>query len=161
MSSLLKRVPNVELITHDEANQQYGFKNGILRGHYDGVINGIRGLSTWAIWEHKATNEKNFNKLVKLASNLEHMALQQWNPVYYAQAVVNMHHEKLDYHYMTVSTAGLRDYTSVLTEANPTFAEGLITKANRLATMKEPPQKIGGKDYFGCKMCCFYEVCHA
>jgi len=160
MAEHLRMVPGIELFTMNGENQ-YGFKDGIFSGHYDGVIVGlIQAPKTYHIWEHKSVNEKSFMELVKLRNIDEKSALQKWNPIYYAQAVTYMHYEELTRHYMTVSTPGLRDYTSVRTEANEKFAQALRAKAFRIADAKEPPERIGGKDFYLCKMCSFYKVCH-
>lgn len=166
MAALLCKVPGVELYTHVDPNNQYGFEdntlgNKPLSGHYDGVIFGIlEAPKTWHIWEHKATNEKKYSELKKLKNINEKAALRQWNPVYYAQAIINMHYEKLTRHYMTVSTPGLREYLSIRTECDPAYAEALKLKAKRIINATTPPERIGGKDYFECKWCGFYKTCH-
>lgn len=161
MASHLRLVDGVELYTHKEDGYQYGFRDGPFRGHYDGVIRGIlQAPKTWHIWEHKAVNEDKFAKFKNLAIENEKTALEKWDKVYYAQAVINMYKEGLERHYLTVSTPGLRDYWSCRTEENPTFAIALTAKAHRIAAMKEPPERVGGPDWWECKWCSFYRVCH-
>lgn len=166
MAALLRKVPGVRLWTHIDADNQYGFEDHTLgpkplSGHYDGVIIGIlEAPKTFHIWEHKATNEKKYLELKKLKAINEKAALRAWNPVYYAQAVINMHYENLTRHYMTVSTPGLREYLSIRTEDDPVYAEALKIKARRIINSKELPERIGGKDYYECKWCGFYDACH-
>lgn len=161
MAALLRRVPGITLWTHKEDGRQWGFEDGPFRGHYDGVILGLlQAPKTPAVWEHKSANEKKYAELAKLKSLDEKTALREWNGVYYSQAVINMHKAGLTRHYMTVSTPGLRDYMSVRTEENPAMAEALILKAKRIASAKEPPERIGGPDYWLCKWCSFYGECH-
>lgn len=161
MAAHLRMVPGIQLWTHKEDGKQYGFVDGHIAGHYDGVILGLlQSPSTPHIWEHKATNEKSYNEFKKLAIDDEKTALQKWNATYYAQAVINMYKEGLDRHYLTVSTPGMRDYWSCRTEANPVFAQALLEKGKRIAAMKEPPERIGGPDWYKCKWCAFYGICH-
>jgi len=54
----------------------------------------------------------------------------------------------------------MRNYTSCRTEANPVYATALIEKAKRIAVSKTPPERIGGPDWYACKWCGFYEICH-
>lgn len=158
----LRMVEGVELHTHKPDGSQYGFNNGYLKGHYDGVIKGIlQAPSTWHIWENKAVNEKKFSKLIKLKLDLgEKKALEAWDYIYYVQAVLYMHMEGLTRHYTTVASCGGRDIISVRTNENPKLAEAMIAKAKRIHDAKEPPEKAWSKDFYQCKWCEFREVCH-
>lgn len=165
MAEHLRLVPGIELYTYKDNGRQYGFKDDTLgpktfSGHYDGIIRGlIQAPKTWHIWEHKAVNEKKFEKAKQLRNDDEKSALSKWDKVYYAQAVINMYKEGLNRHYMTISTPGMRDYTSFRTEEDPVFAEALINKARRIINAKEPPERIGGPDWYECKWCSFYDIC--
>jgi hypothetical protein len=161
MAAHLRLVPGIELHTYIEGIKppalinefddqhgkwnQYGFEDKslgpkVFSGHYDGVILGIlQAPKTWHIWEHKAVNEKKFAKALELRRADEKKALEQWDKVYYGQAVINMFKEGLTRHYMTISTPGCRAWTSFRTEENPVYAEALIRKAGRIINMKTPP----------------------
>lgn len=147
MAERLRMVKGVELHTHDANGVQWGFNWGFMRGSYDG---GIRGLLqaplTWHIWDHKRANSKKFNKLVKLVQANEKAALQQWDAGYYAQQVTYMEAEGLERSYLTCSTDGFADITSVRTEANPKYAKALIKKAQRIVEMRRPPAPISKND---------------
>lgn len=166
MADHLRMVPGVELWTQAPGGYQFGFEDTSLgplplSGHYDGIIYGIlEAPKTYHIWEHKSVNEKKFAELKKMKEINEKTALQTWDKVYYAQAIQYMDYEELDRHYLTVSTPGMRDYTSVRTDANPEFAEGLKAKAKRIINATEPPERIGGPDWFECRWCSFHSVCH-
>jgi len=165
MAELLRAVPGVELHTHDSNGEQYGFSDTslgskIFSGHYDGVIFGIlEAPKTYHVWEHKSVNEKKFAELKKLKDIDEKSALQKWDKVYHAQAIIYMDYEGLTRHYLTVSTPGVRDYTSVRTNADPAYAGALKLKAKRIINATTEPERIGGRDYFECKWCSFYNVC--
>lgn len=161
MAEHLRMVPGIQLWTHKEDGNQWGFVDGPFAGHYDGVILGLlQAPTTPHVWEHKSTAVDNYNKLAKLKHTDEKTALEKWNQTYYAQAVINMHKAGCSRHYLTVSTPGLRDYMSVRTEENPAMAEALIMKAKRIAESSEPPERIGGPDFYICKWCAFYGACH-
>lgn len=159
MASDLRKVPGLELYTHDpeRQNKQYKFDllAGRLTGRIDGVVVGlIQSPKTPHIWEHKSTNEKKFKELQKIGN------IQGWDETYNAQAHLGMFAAELDRHYLTVSTAGLREVTSIRTELNKEYAESLIQKAKRIIEAKIPPERIGGPDWWQCKYCRFHKECH-
>lgn len=166
MAADLRRVEGIELWTHDpnRDNKQYKFETlgGRFTGRLDGVILGLKQApKTPAIWEHKSTNEKKFAELQKLIDKHgEKDALRHWNMLYFAQAQSNMFHAGLDRHYMTVSTPGLRSVLSLRTELSKEYAESLVGKADRIIKATVPPERIGGPDWWACKFCRFYNMCH-
>jgi len=159
MAADLRKIDGIVLHTHDAQREGKQYKLDALEGRFtgrlDGVILGLKQApNTWHIWEHKSVNEKKFNELIKLGS------LKEWNIVYYAQAQSNMYYAELDRHYMTVSTPGLRQVTSIRTELDEDYANFLTHKAQRIITAKEPPERIGGADWYKCKYCRFHDICH-
>lgn len=159
MAMDLRKVQGIELYTHDPERDNKQYKLDALGGRYtgrlDGVIVGLKqSPKTPHIWEHKSVGDKKFDALLKLKS------LKEWNIVYYAQAQSNMYHAHLDRHYMTISTPGLRRVTSIRTELDKEYAASLVQKAKRIIEAKEPPERIGGPDWYACKYCRFYDVCH-
>lgn len=158
----MRLVDGLQLWTKDDNGEQYGFDWGFLSGHYDGVILGLfQAPKTPHIFEVKCCKDKKYAALQKCIRDYgEKNALKHWDEVYYAQAVIYMEAEELTRHYLVCSLPGGRDQISVRTEANPKFAKALIEKAKRIHGAKEPPERIAGKDYFKCKWCKFYEVCH-
>jgi len=160
MAADLRKVKGVTLHTHDPNRGGKQYKLDVLDGRFTGRLDGaILGLlqspKSWHVWEHKSCNDKKFNLLLKTKS------LKEWDIKYYAQAQSCMYHAGLDRHYLTVSTPGLRRVTSVRTELDKEYAESLVNKAGRIITAKEPPEKIGGSDWYQCKYCRFYGECHA
>ncbi len=165
INNILKKIPSIELHTHDENGNQYGFSdlNGIYKGHYDGVIRGIpQSPNTWHIYEVKCVDQKFYNELKKIIETYgEENALREWRPTYYGQAVTYMWYEKLTRHVTVVSKPGGRGEPLIVrTKQNHTFAKQLRDKAEMLSQMQTPPERIGGENYFKCKMCGLYEVCH-
>ena len=166
MAARLRLVPGIELHTHDDNGEQFGFRDldGKFRGHADGFIRGLlQAPETPAVWEHKAVNDKKFAELGKLKDKHgEKEALAKWDHVYYAQAVVYMHYFDMTRHYLTVTTPGARDHQSCRTNANPVMAEALREKAKRIINAKSPPARISERaEFYKCKWCSYKEVCHA
>lgn len=162
----LRMVPGITLMTVDEnTGNQYGFEfiGGHLKGHMDGAILGLlQAPKTWHVWEHKQVDQKKFDKLNKLkAEHGEKNALEKWDEIYWAQAIMYMGATGMTRHYLTCSTPGGRETTSVRTNVNPAAFERLMAKAQRIVTAQEPPPRISDDpDWFQCKFCDFREICH-
>lgn len=159
MAEDLRKVEGITLYTHDpdRDNKQYKLDSlgGRFTGRLDGVVVGLKQApKTHHVWEHKSTNDKKFDALLK------NPVLKDWDATYYAQAQSNMFHAELDRHYMTVSTPGLRRVTSIRTELDKEYALALVNKASRIINAKDPPEKIGGPAWYQCKFCRFYKECH-
>ena len=161
MAARLRMVQGIELHTHDESGRQYGFDWGFLRGNYDGIIKGLlQAPATWHVWDHKRAKREKFDKLKALVNADEKAALQAWDAGYYAQQVIYMEAEDLTRSYLTCSTDGGTEMTSVRTNANPKFAKALIAKAKRIVKAEEPPERVGKPSHPACKFCNFREICH-
>jgi CRISPR/Cas system-associated exonuclease Cas4 (RecB family) len=154
----LRAIPNIKLWTHDENGEQYGFSalDGKYQGHYDGVIE-IDGVLY--VLEIKATTKQ--SGLIKSCKDYpEEYALEQWNPEYYAQAMTYCKFADIPNHLLICSDAGGRNLFMVRTPYNANYADALLLKAERIANAKEPPNKVGGKNFWKCKMCSFYGICY-
>jgi len=147
MAARLRLVTGIELSTEQSPGVQWGFDWGFLRGNIDG---GIRGLLqaplTWHIWDHKRGNAKKFNKLVALVRVDEKSALEKWDAGYYSQQVIYMEAENMSRSYLTCSTDGFTDVTSVRTDANPQLAKALIKKAQRITGLTRAPFPVSTND---------------
>ena len=161
--SWLRLLPGIELYTSD-GETQYGFSDldGKYKGHYDGIIKGIpQSPNTWHILEIKCVAEKKFKQAQKLITEFgEKNALQKWDDRYYAQALTYCWYEKLDRHITIIATPGGRELMTMRTNANHTFAKALRDRAQRIITAQEPPERIGGRDWWECRACSFKEICH-
>lgn len=165
MAEDLRRVDGITLYTHDPErdNKQYKFDflDGRLTGRLDGVIVGLKQAPNPELWENKCTSDKKFDELLKIKNKVgEKESLKEWNPVYFSQIQLGMLAADLDRCYMTVVTPGLRRMTSIRTELDKPYAESLVAKAKRIINAKEPPERIGGPDWFQCRFCRFHGVCH-
>ena len=168
MAKRLRMLPYIELYTEDPENpgQQIGFSLLLdhFRGHADGVIRGLlESPKTFHIWEHKSVNETKFNKLVALKKEKgEKQALQEWDPIYWNQAIIYMHCAQLTRHYLTVTTPGGRDYVSCRTEYNRSVAESIIAKAQSLIfdNWNIPARLSDKREFYLCKWCEHQGICH-
>lgn len=161
----LRLIPTVTLHTHNEDGGQFGFSlfGGHFKGHMDGAIQGLfEAPKTWHVWEHKQVAEKKQRELQKLIDDLgEKAALEKWNKIYYAQAVMYMSESGMKRHYTTVSSAGGRHSISCRTEENPSEHMRLKGKAKMILLSDRPLEKISqSPTWYECKWCDFSDVCH-
>jgi len=164
MARRLRLLPSIKLETHDADGKQFSFDLGVIKGHVDGIITGIYESQEPHIWEHKSVDEDGLKKLRKAVEvHGEKEALRFWNHKYFCQAQVYMHGMQLSWHYMTVSSAGGRDFTAIRTPYDKREAEALLAKSKRIAMCRTPPERISNRpDFYMCKsMCQFKEICHA
>lgn len=159
----LKATPGLEVHDTDDTGEQFGFADfgGHFRGHMDGVALGlIQAPKTWHVLEIKASEK--WTDLDKARKKVgEKHALAEWNPTYYAQAVLYMDYAALDRHYLVCVSPGARRWTAVRTNADPAFAAMLKAKAERIIFTDHAPNRIGGPDNFACKWCDWHGLCHA
>lgn len=114
------------------------------------------------MWEHKQVDSAKQSKLEKLKDEVgEKAALERWDEVYYAQAVIYMSAAGLDRHYLTCSSPGGRRQVSCRTNANPARAKALIEKARAIVEAPEPPPRLSEKpEHYLCKWCDHRDLCH-
>jgi hypothetical protein len=163
-SKRLNAVSGISLLTHDREGKQIGFTDlgGHYRGHADGMIQGLsHDHKTPHVWEHKCTNQSNFNKIKKLLDNGCADPLLTWNETYYAQAQEYMHYSETPKHYLTIALAGSREYTAFVTNKDENYHSTLRAKAHHIITSIEGTEKISdNKDFFKCGYCDHKDLCH-
>ena len=130
-----------------------------LGGHYGGSMDAaIFGLLeaplTWHVGEFKTHNRKSFDLLLK-------EGVQKSKEKHYAQQQAYMHRFKLT---RAVYIAVCKDTDRYFLERIPYdrfFADELEAKAERIVFAEEPPKKLSERpDYYICKWCTHYDVCH-
>lgn len=158
----LQATPGIELHDRDENGEQFRFEDfgGHFSGSCDGAILGLlQAPKTWHVYEGKCSAK--WQELDKAKRKVgEKNALADWNPVYYAQAVLYMRYSEMERHYLVCSSPGGRNETSVRTEADPVHAQVMRDKAERIIFTDEAPPKIGDETYFQCRWCDFAALCH-
>ena len=149
--------------------RQARFQDGHFGGSIDGIIRSglVEAPDVPHIWEHKCIGEEKFKALQrKEAKELESYGhtdflLQKWHRKYFEQAQVYMLKIGIDWHFMTVASAGSRDLLSMRTELDVTFAETVCDKAQHIIESREAPAKVSEYvDTFACRFCDFAGLCH-
>lgn len=165
MAERLRKVPGIQLWTEGEDGKQIACESlsGHFRGHLDGVILGLlQSPRTAHVWEHKQVNEKKFKALHDLIMELgEKFALAEWDPIYFGQAQLYMHHQRLSRHYLTVSTPGGRKQIACRTEYQRDVAEAIMARAKTIIEAEVPPVRLSNDPaYYQCGWCRHKAICH-
>ena len=151
----------------DLIGRQARFRQGHFGGSVDGIIR--QGLAEAPdephIWEHKAISDKRFEALQRLQEKRAHdpeSVLAKWEPRYFEQAQIYMLKMKIDWHYMTVASAGSRQLLAIRTPIDEIYAREIEDKANRIIEAIEAPRKISESfTDFSCRFCDYSGLCHS
>lgn len=164
MAARLRLVDGIELHTENADGSQFGFSDhaGHTRGHMDGAIRGLlHDPETWHVWEHKQCSPSVYFALSRAKTTHGPDALKNWNETYYGQAQLYLHYSGLRRHYLTCSTAGGREYQSVLTDYDADYAALLVERARNVVYATSPPTQPYKSGYFYCRQFCDYrDLCH-
>lgn len=134
------------------------FRVSEVGGHFGGSMDGCalgihEAPKTWHVLEFKTSGDKPFQKLKKqgvLAAKPEH----------YAQMQVYMHLTGMTRaFYMAVNKNDDELYTERV-KYDAEFAIRVVEKARRIITAQQPLERIGGPDWYECKWCDYYDICH-
>jgi len=151
------RLAGVTVSEGPTEGEQWRFST--LGGHYGGSMDAaIFGLLeaplTWHVGEFKTHNKKSFDLLLK-------EGVQKSKEKHYAQQQAYMHEFKLTRAvYIGICKDTDRYYLERI-HYDKYFAGELQEKAERVIFANEPPPKLSERaDYYLCKWCSHYGICH-
>lgn len=127
---------------------------GHCKGHSDGrIVNLPDAPKTEHLLEIKTGNDKNFKATKKNGVKNQH-------PVYYGQMICYMREFKLTrgLFIMVNKNDDERYYERVY--ENKEQADLLFKRAEDIVSTEFPPEKIGNANWYQCKYCVHYDVCH-
>jgi len=127
---------------------------GHFSGHMDGCAVGIPGAEkTWVVLEFKTHNAKSFAKLKKEGVKVA-------KPQHYAQMQAYMHLTGMTRALYLACNKDTDDLYAERVHFDPSFASGLIDKAQRIVTSTTPPERAFTRpDYFECQWCDAKRIC--
>ena len=151
-------------IVDEKTGEQFSANSlgGHLRGNIDGFILGVKQLpNIEMIWEHKCVDQSKFNKVSNLLKRIPYeRLLKEWDYNYFVQAQMYMYLFQKDYHFLTISSAGSRDYVEVITEKNYEAIGSNLERAKRIIASDDPGDLIASSaDKFPCSYCGNKGIC--
>jgi hypothetical protein len=153
----LRRTGATVLEVDPETGRQFRVQahGGHFGGSLDGVaINLLEAPKTWHVLEFKTHSAKSFNDLLAKKVRMS-------KPQHFAQMQTYMHLMGLT---RAMYLAVCKDSDDVYVERielDTTYAQGLITKAERIIFAATPPARIStDPSWYQCRMCSHAPVCH-
>ena len=167
VAARLQQTPGLTLLTRDpETGRQFEVVDagGHVAGHMDGVLMGHPSApKTPHVWECKVVNERKFKEFKKIKNRDGQKAtLRQWDFVYWVQAQLYMLYAGYKRHWITVATAGCRDWDAARTEIDVDEAEYFAERLRSMVeNVNELPERVAETpSAFACKWCDAKEICH-
>lgn len=128
--------------------------DGRLKGHFDGAIDGVPGISSeWHLLEIKTSNEKGIKALRK-------HGVKKSKPKYYGQMQLYMGLGKLKRALFVAKNKNDEKYYFERVKFDPKYFKLLMEKAERVLESNLLPVRISKKeDSFGCRFCDYKKLC--
>lgn len=139
-----------------ETGEQYQASSAM--GHFGGSCDGmVRNFphsgKKWHVLEIKTHNKKSF-------SDLQKKGVKESKPMHWAQMQVYMALFGLE---RALYFGVCKDDDHIHTERvyhEPEQSTALLDRASKVIAMPDPPEPLGGPDYYECKMCPAKSLCH-
>ena len=131
----------------DTNGDQFGFVDGPIAGHIDGVLEGLPESSKPHLFEAKSANDKNFKQAVKLG-------LEKWNNKYWAQVHIYMLKMNLEKCLFVVINKNTQELYFERVTLDKHVANHYLLRGKEIAAMDElPDRKYNSSTFFKCKFC--------
>jgi len=139
--------------TDKATGKQYGFVDGPIKGHCDGVIQGIPESNKPHLLEIKSAKNSRFNEMKK-------HGIESSNYQYWIQAHVYAYKLKLDKILFLVYNKDTSELYMERDNANHILAEGMIKKGKEIVAMEDPPDRAyHSSTFYKCKWCDHSKEC--
>jgi len=144
------RAAGLVLHTHNEDGEQFGFKDGIIAGHVDGIIEHSDGPM---LIEFKTFNTKRFDTFKKVG-------VKESDPKYYTQVQIYMGKLELDKClFMGINKNDCSIHIEYINH-DPIEEHWAVNRGKEIGNRTErPDRKYGHKSNFNCKMCDYRKEC--
>lgn len=153
----LLRSAGIELHQVDpNTGRQFTFSDcgGHMGGSMDGAVHKVPDApKTWHVWECKTAGKKAYDDM---AAN----GVKASKPEHWSQMQTYMHWTGMERALYTMVCKDDDRIHIERIEYDADAATALIAKAQSIIDAQEPPERIGGADYFECKWCDHYQTCH-
>lgn len=148
----LLRMAGLTVYTEDENGEQFGFVDGNVAGHIDGVVVGLPESTKPHLLEIKSASSKNFKKFVKDG--------YKSNPKYIAQVQVYMLKMGLENCIAVVYNKDTSELYVERIKLKKREAQMYLSKGQSIVEMDEkPPRKYSSSTFFKCRFCNYNEEC--
>jgi len=141
------------IFTEDSKGEQFGFEEGVIAGHIDGVVLGVPfALKIPHLLEIKTANKFRFQEFVKNGFCSDEK--------YKAQVHVYMYKMKLTRCLAVVLNKDSQEIYYEIIELDEFYAISILNRAKEVAELEEMPgRKYPNKSFFKCQYCNWKQEC--
>lgn len=139
----------------EEGGEQFGFVDGVIAGHIDGVVVGLPESKEPHLLEIKTYNDSRFSDLCK-------GCVLTSDPKYYTQMCVYMEKMGLNHSLFVAVNKDNADIYVERIHSDPIEANAMINRGKQLTEEKEVKnveRKFNHKSFFKCKWCDYRAEC--
>lgn len=137
----------------DKDGKQFGFVDGKIAGHSDGVLLGLPESPDPHLFECKSANDKNFKAAVK-------NGIEKWNSKYWAQVHVYMKKLGLNFCLFVVMNKNDCELYIEIIPYDEMVAGIYLSRGHDIADMEtEPDRKYVNSKFYKCRFCNFKKEC--
>lgn len=137
----------------DGNGEQFGFVDGEISGHSDGILLGLPESSDPHLFECKSANDKNFKLFVK-------NGIEKTNNKYWVQIHVYMQKLRLNKCLYVIMNKNTQELHIETVEYDKMVADAYISRGKEIAQTDElPMRKYNSKTFYKCRFCDFADKC--
>lgn len=143
----------IQVFDKDKNGDQYGFVDGKIAGHTDGILLGLPESSKPHLFECKSANEKSFKELQK-------KKVKGWKPTYWAQIQVYMQKLRLERCLFVCMNKNTQELYIERVKYDKHVANHYLLRGKEIANMEtKPERKYPSKTFYKCKFCNYRDDC--
>lgn len=147
------RLAGLTVWTEDEAGEQFGFVDGPIAGHADGVVMGLPESTKPHLLEVKSAKASRFKEFAE-------KGCRAVESKYYAQCQIYMLKLKLEHCLFVVVNKDTCELYIERMELDRHVAENFILRGKEIVASKEmPDRKWKNSSYYKCKFCSYRGTC--
>lgn len=150
----LLRDAGVTVYTEDGSGEQFGFTDGPIAGHIDGVVVGLPESTKPHLLECKTANNKRFNEFVKNG--------YESNKTYKAQIHIYMLKMELDNCLAVVMNKDNQELYFERIKLDKKYAKRILLRGKEIAELPEddkPLREYSSPTFYKCRFCDYAEEC--
>jgi hypothetical protein len=149
---LLKKA-GITVYDKDENGKQFGFVDGKIAGHTDGVLMGLPESELPHLFECKSANDKNYKLFQK-------DGVEKTNNKYYVQCQVYMQKLNLSKCLFVVLNKNTQELHFETIDYKKDVADVYLSRGKDIAEMEnEPDRKYSSSKFFKCRFCNYNKEC--
>ncbi len=142
----------VRICQTDADGKQFNFRAPF--GHFGGSMDGCADLGgEWHVVEFKTHSDKSFKELEK-------KGVQEAKPQHYVQMQVYMGFTGMKKALYYAENKNTSEVYAAAVEFDEAVYAWALERAKRIVFGQSPAERIGGADWYQCKWCDAYDLCH-